>query len=183
MAFNTRNWVPGELVTAAQLNTYMRDTDLDLDARAHHVLQHDQTSAGTPADTAEHVLHTFTIPANYFAVNGRTVRLTATGTCGVNSKTVLVRLGGASGEGIAGATSARESVWWIEALISRVGLNTQRVASILIGLDTGGGSFAQGGLITQVETNPLELVVTGQSHVGTANDVTYQTGWLEFMGA
>lgn len=131
-----RTWVAKEVVTAALLNTHVKDNLIDLDTRAPvygDVAGEDGTAT---SGTAEEVMATFTIPANTLDANGATIHLAAWGTMteNANNKTARLRWG-TTGSPLSGTICATMSSgtgnlhlgWVLEAYISRIASNSQGI--------------------------------------------------------
>ena len=146
----------------------------------------DDTQAALASGT-EAVLRTFTIPANTFNADGRTLKLTAVGTLAADAdnKTIRARLGGLAGTIIVSCSqnSAALVRWHMEVLVTRIGSNSQRIAGWAVLANAGSSgdqNFAfNNTTATATDTNTIDLVITGEGV--NANDVVYEASWVEMM--
>lgn len=138
----------------------------------------------TTSTGAETLLYTYTIPANALTVTGQTIRLRAVGTLAgdTDSKAIKVRLGGIAGTTIVTVSQNGSTLvnWMVEVLVTRTGLNTQRLwGRGEYGISGTGASQVALGLTTgaETETAAIDLVVTGTGV--NAGDIVYEAAWVE----
>ena len=75
-----KTWVSGETVTAAMMNTYIRDNQNVL-AMSPRILDVNVTQTGTTAAASPQTLMSYTLPGGTVVSAGQGVRVTAWGTC------------------------------------------------------------------------------------------------------
>jgi hypothetical protein len=150
-------------------------------------LTFDDTQVGTDADTSEKALVTYTVPANVLAVNGRSLRIVAHGSyvANANTKTVRVRWNGLSGTigGVIVTGGVGSTRWRVEALVSRIASNSQRLAWNHVALDTVNNVYATADVdyatAAVTDSGAIDLMVTGQNGTAAANDIVLEAAWVE----
>ncbi len=185
-----RTWATGEVVTAALMNTHVRDNQLylksaldTLEATTFPVILDNQVSLSGVANsgTSETTLFSYTMPADTLDANDRVVRvfcsliLAAT----ANNKQLRLYLGGTGGTELwdSGALVLNGEWVTIEAQITRVAASSQY--STLVALFARGAPGADQQALerttsTEDETGTLDIVLTGQSSVGSDEITAYQ---------
>jgi hypothetical protein len=145
------------------------------------------TSVGTPANTVETDLQSYTLPAATLSSDGQSVRLRASGTLAATSRSRAVRLyfGGTQICNVGPTTNSGLVSWLMDVIVHRTGAATQ--------LATGwtGNNFINATTVTNgvVRATPAETLsgdvlikVTGQSGGSAiANDVTCDQFLVEVL--
>lgn len=183
-----KTWTDGEPVTAAALNTQIRDNLSDLNARSVTTVSADDVQFSV-ASGAEAVMVTHTIPANTLTINSDTLHLIAAGTFAANGndKTVRIRLGttGSPLTGVIVATIFASAVavtqWWIEGHITRTALNVQSAFGFgkAFNTTTPQNSLHETTVVdgALTESSAMALVVTGDGI--SASDIVYERSVLK----
>jgi hypothetical protein len=131
---------------------------------------------GNGADTTEDTLFTVSIPAGTLDLVGRQILIEAYGNMTATSATKDARIyfGSTSLTTAFHGTTNQTGIWSINALITKTGPNAQS-SFIAVDYTIGSPSNPRVSVIlpmTEVDTAPIIIKVTGQSTVGTANTVT-----------
>lgn len=166
MAWTTpRTWVAGEIVTAAIMNTHVRDNLNEIRNYYPRVLFSANGSLGN-ATTVETTWYSRTIPANTMFQNGYMVVVDTGGTWAANGNTKTVRFyfGDHGLYYTLGNQAINGNNWRIQIRIQRTGSSTAR-ATIWVTTNT-----ASSGIITAVVHSSL----SGLDF--TTNQTIYQTG-------
>jgi len=185
-----RTWAVGEVVTAALMNTHVRDNLLYLKSALDTIAAGDypetlsnQIPATPPSNsgTAETTLFSYTLPADTLDVNGRKVRVMVSGTTSADSDNKVFRLylGGTGGTKLwdSGNTTINNEWWTLEAEINRDGVGSQYSTVTALWARGGPGADLQAlerTASSEDETGALDIVVTGQSSVGSDRIYGYQ---------
>lgn len=138
------------------------------------------------ASGAEAVMRTYTIPANTFNANGRTIVFKAWGTLAADTdnKIIRVRFTNISGTIILQVSQNASAyvAFETELIITRIASNSQRVigkGTFYTGL--GGGASPSATLnvttSTQTDTSAITVVLTGEGV--NANDIVYEASVVE----
>lgn len=140
------------------------------------------TATGTPANTSETTLQTFTLPANALDAVGRGVRIRAWGTLGADANNKILRLYFGMSTTIHpgfGGTSANGSAWYFDAEVRKTGSNTQTAfANLVVGFSDIGVNVSAP---NQVDTAGIVIKMTGQNAVAVANDIVCNGMTVEFI--
>jgi hypothetical protein len=144
----------------------------------------DDTQALTSTNT-EAILYTRTVPANTLAVNGTTLRITACGTLAADtdSKTVRIRWGGIGGTIASVVVDATAAVtnWRMDALITRIGSNAQRLNGVGTMFNTSNNNIGKSqntvATAAQSDTSAIDIVVTGTGV--NPSDIVFEAAWVE----
>lgn len=151
------------------------------------LIDFDDTQDGNSAGSEE-VLRTYTIPANSFDANGRTLKATFVGTLAADtdSKRLRVRLGGLAGTEIANCEQNSASLlrFMVQVWITRLGAASQRVVGridFFVAGGTGAGTSSTLTVTTTTadETGAIDLTLTVDA-VDT-NDAVYEASWVEWL--
>jgi hypothetical protein len=127
------------------------------------------TTTGTPANTTEATLQTFTLPANTLDAVGRGLRIRAWGSFGANANSKTIRLYFGAKIYDSTALSQNGTGWILEAEVYKTSINTQTTwGTILAGFSNPGAEI---GAQNQTDTGPIVIKVTGQNGTANANDI------------
>lgn len=145
-------------------------------ARTGGVLDSVFTNVGTDANTNEKDLYSFSVPGSTLGVNGQSLLLSGAITFGNNAdnKTIRFKLGATTlfTQTLTDTTGA--SVLSFRLRIVRTGTAAQR-ADLTIDQNTlTGAVLASFATATETMANALDLKVTGQNEVATANDALFR---------
>jgi hypothetical protein len=154
-------------------------------ARAGGTLDSQFADAGN-VGAGEDDLHTYTIPANTLATNGKAIKYRAhftIQTTGGATKQVRVKLGATTIFDSTAQAIGVLSEWVVELMIVRTGATSQRVSAIF---NASGGGNTPVSYTTAAETlsGALVLKATGQSAGGgeANNDIVQHLSLVEFVG-
>jgi len=147
--------------------------------RACGVLTVNATQAGTPANTTETDLWTFTLPANTLRTDLQGLRITTGGTLAANANNKTLKLYFGATQLTALSTTASGSGWNMGALVIRTSLTAQRANGyVFVGLGT----------FNVVQTTPAETLsgtliirMTGQNGTASANDILFNEAVVECL--
>jgi len=186
-----RTWAVSEVVTAAIMNTYIRDnqlylkTDIDtINASSYPSILDNEIYVvpATNVGVAETVLSAFTVLADTLDTNGLLLRVMWSGylAATANNKVMRVYFGGVGGTKLwdSGAMVLNGDNWQIEMQISRVGVGSQyATVGTLFGQPAPAAKqqAQERQSAAEDETANLDVTLTGQSSVGggeiTANQI------------
>jgi hypothetical protein len=129
---------------------------------------------GNGADTTEDTLFSVSLPPNCLDIIGRQILIEAYGSVLATSATKDARIyfGSVSLTNAFHATTTQAGIWSINALITKAGPNSQ---SSFVALDYTIGSATRASVIlpmTEADTAPIIVKVTGQTSAGGAGIVT-----------
>jgi hypothetical protein len=178
--------VDNQPVTAAILNTELRDNMSDLNSRGRATVASNDTQF-TVASGAEVVTVTHTIAANTLDTDGNTLNLIAAGTFAADSDSKVVRIRlGTTGSPLTGTiygtiTAANSNIteWWIQCFIGRIAANSQGGAGWAMAYhSTPTSALQEMTLATSslTDSSAMSLVVTGDGI--NANDIVYERSVL-----
>lgn len=145
------------------------------------VINADTTLGATTAVTTEETLITYTFPANSLDVNGKAIRIRASGITAANANVKTVRLYFGTTVLISNdiTTTPNNQSWYFEATVIRTAATTQKCVAH--------GSVATANQTTtyqgsgQTLTSTVTIKVTGQNGTATAADITAQFLHVEFL--
>jgi len=186
-----RTWAVSEVVTAAIMNTYIRDNQLYLKTEIDTINASSYPSIldneiyvvpATNVGVAETVLSAFTVLADTLDTNGLLLRVMWSGylAATANNKVMRVYFGGVGGTKLwdSGAMVLNGDNWQIEMQISRVGVGSQyATVGTLFGQPAPAAKqqAQERQSAAEDETANLDVTLTGQSSVGggeiTANQI------------
>ncbi|MCK5583347.1 MAG: hypothetical protein KAI33_06130, partial [Elusimicrobiales bacterium] len=139
------------------------------------------TSAGTAADTAEHELITYALPADSLSANGKGIRVKIWGTTANNANVKTIKLYFGSTAHVSNdVTASPDNVHWeFEMMVFRTGSNAQDATGYgTLGSVLQSTKFAA---YTETDTVAITIKVTGQSGTGTLNDIVAEGMIVEFI--
>ena len=145
------------------------------------------TKVGTDANKTEKDLHSYTLPGGSLAVDGQMIRYTAWGETGANTdKKTLRAYFGSTAVINTGAQNMNTGRWRIVMTVVRTGATTQegfvaKNVSVATGGNWGGGVELHK-TIGQTLASDVVIKVTGQNAASTADDVTCEGSFVEFLG-
>lgn len=130
---------------------------------------------------AETDLHSYTIPAAHFNVNGRAIRLTAWGSsaANTNTKTLRLKFGSTPVTVVLNPTQTAPNnlPWRVQAMIARTGSNAQKLyVNVQLGTAVELISTVTG---AENDSNPLVLKITGQG--SASGDLTIRGSMVEYL--
>ena len=139
------------------------------------------TSASTGANTTETDLQTYTLPANTLGVDGRGVRIRAWGdfAANANTKTVRLKFGGTTIQFNATTTAPNNMDYVIEAVIVRIGANSQTYGSFMLVETLPQSTISTSIAIT--DTAGIVIKVTGQNGTANAGDISCRAMVVEVL--
>jgi hypothetical protein len=147
------------------------------------LLNFDDTQAANAASAGVQALRTYTLKANSFNADARTVRVRACGTFSAdgNTKAAYIYWGGAAGTRCAEAWSnaAGTTKWTIEAYITRIASGSQRINGSYSVNFAPAVPFVT--TAAAVVSGDIDIVIGGESAGSTANEVVYEASWIEFL--
>lgn len=138
---------------------------------------YENTALLSTASTSEVSLGTFTLPANSFETNGRSLRVTMMGRCsaGGTSGTIKLKFGATN---ILSVTVNPSTDYAITVLIHRNGASTQTIAAMVVN-----GTAASAATTTTAETDTATIVVDFRGLVVGATTIRLEIAKIEFLGA
>lgn len=132
--------------------------------------QSSAAGVGNTNDTNEDLLFTFSLPAASLDQAGRQLQIEAWGTFANNAHSKNVKLYfGSETVAITANVTTGGIGWYLSALVTKTGSNTQSVVGQLIAGTTHGGVTVQAG--AETDTAAITVKVTGQTGTAAANDV------------
>lgn len=147
------------------------------------VIDGDEASVGTAADTSELVLHSHAIAVNTLSSVGMAIHITANGllAANANNKTVNLRLNGVAGAILVGTgvVATNSAMWDLDVWVVRSGTNTVDAHGVIRVGAAGGAvgavsvhrhAYAVDAAITL--TSAWTLDICGLNGTASANDVT-----------
>lgn len=142
------------------------------------------TPASTIANTAATVLQTTSLPASTFtSTNGTAIKVTAAGTFAANgnTKTVSLKLNGASGTIFSSASGAYNNLSWrLEIIIYKVNAtNLSSMGNTFVGATVAATDVVTGTAITITNANTIDLV--GTNGTALAGDITCNSMYVEYL--
>lgn len=145
------------------------------------LLNSDSTLAGTPANTSETTLFTYTLPASTLSTDGWFVRIFAWGKFAANANTKRVKLKIGSTtilDSTADAFSNVENIWQINAYIVRRAAGNQDVISEITSTATNtiANPKTAKGFVESTENlnSALAITITGTNGTASASDIRYE---------
>lgn len=180
-----------DIIPVSQSNAQVTATIATLAAKMNIcgscILNSDSTLAGTPANTSETTLFTYTLPAGTLATDGHFAKIFAWGRFAQttpNTKRVRLKLGSTT---ILDTTAhlwdgnTTTSLWVINATITRKAAGNQDTVSILEASPYGAGfevgtprrvnTFSE---TTENLNSALAITITGQNGTASASDIRYE---------
>lgn len=144
---------------------------------------------GTPANTNETVLKTYTIPADFLNADGKRIRAKFWGAFAnnANNKTLSVRLGPVTLTGTViftiGPTAFNNTDWMIQTEIVRRVVDSQTCISLFNEDGTIAANICdiQENVAANDDSTAMLLELTGTNAVATANDVTARGHFIEYI--
>ena len=139
------------------------------------------TNASTGANTTETDLQSYTLPANVLGDNGRGLRIRAWGDFAANGNTKTVRLefGGTTIQFNATTTAPNNMDYVIEAVILRIGANSQTYGSFMLVETLPQSTTSTSIAIT--DTASIVIKVTGQNGTANAGDISCRAMTVEVL--
>lgn len=150
-------------------------------ANAVGVVGRDLDVVGTTAVVTQETLATVPLAANALDTNGKGVRIKAWGTtaANANTKTIRLKFGTDVLKSNDVTTAPNNQDWEIDAEVYRTGVATQEaVADMLVGAAPQTKDVTQP---RQVETAAVDVSLTGQNGVATANDIVCRGLVVEYL--
>lgn len=141
------------------------------------VLGKSAVAVSVPADTAEDVLATITIPAGAMGPNGF-VRITSLWSCSnnANGKTIRVRFGGAS---YLAAAAASIASYYSQLVISNRGVPNSQVGPTSNGYP--GGPFPVAAITSSVDTSAATVITLTAQKTTAGDTLTLESYVVELM--
>lgn len=138
------------------------------------IIHVDTTTYSTPADTAEHIMATYGLPADTLNADGKMLKITAYGQSAANgnTKTIHIKIGTTSL--ITGNCNTSGADWVIEQVIVRRGVGSQ-IAYGEFGYISSNRDIVVAST-SEDETTTLDISVFGQNAVANAADIVFE-GW------
>jgi hypothetical protein len=184
-----KTWVANATLTAAEMNTYVRDNTADLDARQYPTrLTTNTTAVGTDANTDEKTLATYNLAAGKLATNGQAVRVTVAFqfAATANTKTIRVKFGSTNVLSVAyGGVGATGGAVWADVVITRTSPTGQKAighaTSSILGNYSATVNDSTYAAPAETLAGAVEIKVTGQNGTAAASDITHQFSMIMFV--
>ncbi len=136
-------------------------------------------AVGTDANTTKKTLQTYTLPANSFSGNQKSIRISAWGTTAANGngKAIALEFGSTILHTFNG--SYNNLAWTIQAIVARTASSAQdAIASHSIGSAEVGNTHTEPSSST---SSGMTVRVTGQNSIASANDIVAEGMLIEFL--
>ena len=136
------------------------------------------TQQGTPANTTETTLATYTMPASTLVTDGQMIRIHAYGSIAnnANSKTIRIKFGGTT-IATENTSDASKDSWAIDCVVIRTGAATQKAMYFVTSDVTLNGPVPTSP--TETLSGAVTIVVTGQNGAASASDIVHEASWIE----
>ena len=151
--------------TTAAINTLA----LAVNAQATTRLYSNGTSSGTPADTNEDILMSYSLPAGFLSTVGQTLEIVAFGTCAANGNNKTMKLYFGASVISSGTLTTNNKNWVARLTVIRNAASTQAVLGEMLVDTTNITPYFNAG--SDTDTSVITIKVTGQSGTGTASDI------------
>lgn len=148
-------------------------------------------NVGTPANTNETVLKTYTIPAGMLRTNGIRLKYRFNGlfAANANTKNLRIRCGPVSLAGTvvfaSGAVAFNNTDWVLEGSLFRRDVDSQDWSSALFEDGTVAANIGDIQAANSVNDDDAAMILelTGQNGAASANDIQCSAHWIEWYAA
>lgn len=144
----------------------------------------DTGTDGTPANTTETTLKSFSLPAGTLATDNQAIRIRAWGTTAANGNTKTIRLKFGSTTLVAPTSAMNDGKWLIEGVVFRTGATSQdAVAGVIASTAASGALGSTANVTTPAETlsGAVTVALTGQNGTASANDIVCEGFYVELL--
>lgn len=162
-----------------QINNLVTDVET-----VRQVLSSQTTAVGNVGAGVDNLM-SYSLAASKLATNGGAVRIRGWGTAANNAtaKNLLLKFGTASLLGTLALTASQVGKWYVEAVVTRTGVDTQDFSAVVI--ESVGTTLAAGRqahlMGTATEDDGAAIVIQFQGEGGADNDVVQEGMIVEYL--